>query len=63
MSRASWRRSPATRSQSEDIAEAIKVYNKSRAARREFVKLASDHCDVIDRHHALRRPQGRVVHG
>ena len=26
---------------------AIKVYNKSRAARREFVKLASDHCDVI----------------
>ena len=33
---------------SEDIAKAIKVYNKSRAARREFVKLASDHCDVID---------------
>ena len=33
---------------SEDIAAAIKVYNKSRAARREFVKLASDHCDVID---------------
>lgn len=27
--------------------EAIKIYNKSRAARREFVKLASDHCDVI----------------
>jgi len=33
---------------SEDIAKAIKVYNKSRAARREFVKLASDNCDVID---------------
>ena len=33
---------------SEDIAAAIKVYNKSRAARREFVKLASDHCDVVD---------------
>ena len=33
---------------SEDIAAAIKVYNKSRAARREFVKLASEHCDVID---------------
>lgn len=29
------------------LSEAIKVYNKSRAARREFVKLASDHCDVI----------------
>lgn len=29
------------------IKDAIKVYNKSRAARREFVKLASDHCDVI----------------
>lgn len=31
----------------EDIKNAIKVYNKSRAARREFVKLASEHCDVI----------------
>jgi benzoyl-CoA reductase/2-hydroxyglutaryl-CoA dehydratase subunit BcrC/BadD/HgdB len=31
----------------EDIQNAIKVYNKSRAARREFVKLASDHCDVV----------------
>ena len=31
----------------EDIANAIKVYNASRAARREFVKLASDHCDVV----------------
>ena len=31
-----------------DISNAIKVYNKSRAARREFVKLASAHCDVID---------------
>lgn len=31
-----------------DITNAIKVYNKSRAARRAFVKLASDHCDVID---------------
>lgn len=29
------------------IANAIKVYNKSRAARRKFVKLASEHCDVI----------------
>ena len=28
-------------------ADAIKVYNKSRAARRAFVKLANDHCDVI----------------
>ena len=31
----------------EDISNAIKVYNASRAARREFVKLASDHCDVV----------------
>ena len=31
----------------ESIRDAIKVYNKSRAARREFVKLANDHCDVI----------------
>ena len=31
----------------EALREAIKVYNRSRAARREFVKLASDHCDVI----------------
>ena len=31
----------------EDICAAIKVYNKARAARREFVKLANDHCDVI----------------
>lgn len=30
-----------------DIQNAIKVYNESRAARRKFVKLASDHCDVI----------------
>ena len=30
-----------------DIANAIKVYNKSRAARREFVKLANEHCDVV----------------
>ena len=29
------------------IGDAIKVYNKSRAARRAFVKLANDHCDVI----------------
>ena len=29
------------------IQDAIRVYNKSRAARREFVKLASEHCDVI----------------
>ncbi|BAK98287.1 (R)-2-hydroxyglutaryl-CoA dehydratase subunit beta [Oscillibacter valericigenes Sjm18-20] len=29
------------------LSETIKVYNKSRAARREFVKLVSDHCDVI----------------
>ena len=32
---------------SEDIWNAIKVYNESRAARREFVKLANEHCDVI----------------
>ena len=31
----------------EDIRNAIKVYNASRAARREFVKLANEHCDVI----------------
>lgn len=31
----------------EDVAKAIKVYNASRKARREFVKLASEHCDVI----------------
>ncbi len=31
----------------EDIRNAIKVYNASRAARREFVKLASEHCDVV----------------
>lgn len=31
----------------EAIANAIKVYNKSRAARREFVKLAAEHGDVI----------------
>lgn len=30
-----------------DIQNAIKVYNESRQARRKFVKLASDHCDVI----------------
>ncbi len=29
------------------ISNAIKVYNKSRAARRKFVKLANAHCDVI----------------
>ncbi|HWP50056.1 MAG TPA: (R)-2-hydroxyglutaryl-CoA dehydratase subunit beta [Clostridia bacterium] len=29
------------------LSNAIKVYNKSRAARRKFVKLASEHCDVI----------------
>ena len=31
----------------DDIKNAIKVYNKARAVRREFVKLANDHCDVI----------------
>ena len=31
----------------EALANAIKVYNKSRAARRKFVKLASEHCDVV----------------
>ena len=31
----------------EAILDAIKVYNQSRAARREFVKLANDHCDVV----------------
>ena len=31
----------------EDIRKAIVVYNASRDARREFVKLASEHCDVV----------------
>ncbi|MBM6681421.1 (R)-2-hydroxyglutaryl-CoA dehydratase subunit beta [Pseudoflavonifractor capillosus] len=31
----------------DDLRDAIKVMNKNRAARRAFVKLASDHCDVI----------------
>ncbi len=31
----------------DDINNAIKVYNASRAARRKFVKLASEHCDVV----------------
>ena len=31
----------------EALRDAIKVYNKSRAARRKFSKLASEHCDVI----------------
>ena len=31
----------------EDIRNAIKVYNKSRAARREFVQLAAQHPDVV----------------
>ena len=31
----------------EDIRAAIVTYNKARAALREFVKLANDHCDVI----------------
>lgn len=31
----------------EAISASIKVYNRSRAARREFVKLASAHCDVV----------------
>lgn len=31
-----------------DILNAIKVYNASRAARREFVKLANEHCDVVN---------------
>ena len=31
----------------EALQDAIKVYNRSRAARREFTKLASEHCDVI----------------
>lgn len=31
----------------EAISAAIKLYNKSRAARRAFVKLASEHCDVV----------------
>ena len=31
----------------DDINNAIKVYNKSRAVRREFVKLANEHCDII----------------
>ncbi|NLU44025.1 MAG: 2-hydroxyacyl-CoA dehydratase [Acholeplasmataceae bacterium] len=31
----------------DDITKSIKIYNASRKARREFVKLASEHCDVI----------------
>lgn len=31
----------------EALADAIKVYNRSRAARRKFVELANAHCDVI----------------
>ena len=31
----------------DSLREAIKVMNRSRAARRNFVKLASEHCDVI----------------
>ncbi|MBU5628074.1 2-hydroxyacyl-CoA dehydratase family protein [Oscillibacter sp. MSJ-2] len=31
----------------EAILNSIKVYNKSRAARREFTRLANEHCDVI----------------
>ncbi len=31
----------------EAIRNAIKVYNKSRAARRRFAKLAAEHCDVV----------------
>lgn len=31
----------------EDLQRTIKLYNRSRRARRAFVKLASDHCDVI----------------
>ena len=31
----------------EALRDAIKVYNKSRAARRKFSKLANEHCDVI----------------
>lgn len=31
----------------DDIQNAIKVYNESRAARRRFVTLSSEHCDVI----------------
>ena len=31
----------------DDLRAAIKVMNRSRAARRAFVKLASEHCDVI----------------
>jgi len=32
----------------EELRASIKVYNKSRAARRAFVRLANEHCDVID---------------
>ncbi|HWQ78107.1 MAG TPA: (R)-2-hydroxyglutaryl-CoA dehydratase subunit beta [Anaerovoracaceae bacterium] len=31
----------------EAISASIRVYNRSRAARREFVKLAGEHCDVV----------------
>jgi bcr-type benzoyl-CoA reductase subunit C len=32
----------------DELREAIRVYNRSRKARREFVRLANEHCDVID---------------
>ncbi len=32
----------------DELHTAIRLYNKSRAARRAFVKLANEHCDVID---------------
>lgn len=41
----------------EALKNAIEVYNESRIARREFVKLASEHCDVITpakRSHVLK---------
>ena len=39
----------------DDLRAAIKVMNRSRAARRAFVKLASEHCDVISAVKPLRR--------
>ncbi len=32
----------------DELRTAIRLYNRSRAARRAFVKLANEHCDVID---------------
>ena len=47
----------------DDLRAAIKVMNKTRAARRAFVKLASDHWRRDLRCEALRRAPCRLVYG